>query len=247
MGEHGPGLIVEAINEIYDNIWLGDWKTADRLARSSLEEIRKQLDISYLVKTAIEVRRILLDLRKEARDKGIENRRLWVADRLSKEIEEKQLDPVKNILGVLALHLTRLGEAVSYLIQAQSQRTMKDFAEKDVRKGRVFQSRDKYRYAVQSLPDRWEVHAVLDMLAKAWNLKKLRSRLLEYDLIMEEISKKTFSSIFELYSRDMYIRVLGSEKRVDMLVHAPKTREVEKRIVGIVETILDSITTDSKI
>lgn len=247
MGEHGPGLIVEAINEIYDNIWLGDWKTADRLARSSLEEIRKQLDISYLVKTAIEVRRILLDLRKEARDKGIENKRLWVADRLSKEIEEKQLDPIKNILGVLALHLTRLGEAVNYLIQAQSQRTMKDFAEKDVRKGRVFQSRDKYRYAVQSLPDRWEVHAVLDMPAKAWNLKKLRSRLLEYDLIMEEISKKTFSSIFELYSRDMYIRVLGSEKRVDMLVHAPKTREVEKRIVGIVETILDSITTDSKI
>jgi len=247
MGEHGPGLIVEAINEIYDNIWLGDWKTADRLARSSLEEIRKQLDISYLVKTAIDVRRILLDLRKEARDEGIENRRLWVADRLSKEIEEKQLDPVKNILGVLALHLTRLGEAVSYLIQAQSQRTMKDFAEKDVRKERVFQSRDKYRYAVQSLPDRSEVHAVLDMPAKAWNLKKLGSRLLQYDLIMEEISKKTFSSIFELYSTDMYIRVLGSEKRVDMLVHAPKTREVEKRIVGIVETILDSITTDSTI
>jgi len=247
MGEHGPGLIVEAINEIYDNIWLGDWKTADRLARSSLEEIRKQLDISYLVKTAIDVRRILLDLRKEARDEGIENRRLWVADRLSKEIEEKQLDPVKNIIGVLTLHLTRLGEAVSYLIQAQSQRTMKDFAEKDVRKERVFQSRDKYRYAVQSLPDRSEVHAVLDMPAKAWNLKKLRSRLLEYDLIMEEISKKTFSSIFELYSRDMYIRVIGHEKLTEIQVHAPVTKDVEKKLSRVIETIMNSLTAKAPI
>jgi len=242
MEEYDLEPVIEAINRVYDNIWLGDLEAAKEFAESNLEKIRAQLDLSELEKTATKLRNFIQKMRKSAREKGIKNRRLWVADRLSKEMEKEELDPIKNIFGVLTIHLSSLNEAVSYLIKAQAQRTIESFAEKNLEEERVFRRSERYRYAIQRLPDRWEVRAVLDTPAKAWDLRKLRDRLVNYDLSIAEVSKKAFSNIFELYSRDMYIRVLGQEKLVEILIHTPATKDVEKRVSKVVEAIINSLT-----
>ena len=234
--------VIEAINGVYDNIWLGDFEAAKELAESNLKKIRAQLDLSELEKTATELRKNIQKMRKDAREKGIKNRRLWVADMLSKEMEKEELDPIKNIFGVLTIHLSSLKEAVSYLIEVQAQRTIESFAAKNLEKERVFRRSERYRYAIQRLPDRWEVRAVLDTPAHVWDLGKLRDRLVNYDLSIEEVSKKAFSSIFELYSREMYIQVLGQEKLVEILIHTPTTKDVKERVSKVVETIVSSLT-----
>ncbi len=247
MEEYNLEPVIEAINEVYDNIWLGDWEAAKKLAKLKLEKIHQEFDLSDLDKTATELREILQRIRRDAREKGVENRRLWVAERLSEEMEKEELNPVKNIFGVLTIHLSSLEEAVTYLIEAKAQRTMENFGEMEEEKERVFRKNEGYRYSFQRLPDRWEIRAILDTPAKAWDLEKLRTRLWDYDFSMEEVSRKTFSSIFELYSKDMYIRVIGQEKLTEIQVHSPATKDVEKKLSRVIETIMNSLTAKAPI
>lgn len=248
MENSGLELIFRTINGINDNIWLGDLETANSLAQSNLDKIRDRLDISAFEKTANEGKRILQEIRKKAKDKDVEDRRLWVATMVSSEIEKRELNPIRNIFGVLTIHLSNLIEAVGYLIEAKSQRTLEEFADKASEKGRIFRDRNEYRYAMQRLPDKWEVRAIVDVPPRRWNLKKLTSRLSKYDLMMEVVSEKPFSIQFELYSQSMYIRVLGGEKRVGMLIRSSmKKEDIDNRIIEVVETILGSITTDENV
>lgn len=234
--------VIEAINEVYDNIWLGDLKTAKKVAQTSLRKMQSLADLSELKKTAIELRRIIYKKRKDAREKGIKHRRLWVADRLFEELAKEEFEPIKNIYGVLAIHLSHLKEAVIYLTEAQSQRTIEGLVEKDLEKERDFQRSERYRYAIQRLPDRWEVRAILDTPADVWDLRKLRHRLANYDMSIEEVSRRAFSNIFEIYSRDMYIQIVGQGKLVEISVHTLTTEDAKERVSEIVETIIGSLT-----
>ena len=248
MENSGLELIFKTINGINDNIWLGDLETAKNLAQSNLDRIRDRLDISAFKKTANEGKRILQEIRKKAKDKDVEDRRLWVATMVSSEIEKRELNPIKNIFGVLTIHLYDLIEAVEYVIEAKSQKTLEEFTDKTSEKGRIFRDLNEYRYAMQRLPDKWEVRAIVGVSPIRWNLQKLKSRLSKYDLVMEVVSKKDFSIQFELYSQSMYLRVLGGEKRVGMLIHSSmKKEDIEKRIIEVVETILGSIITNENV
>jgi hypothetical protein len=248
MEDSGLELIFKTINGINDNIWLGDLETANSFAQSNLDKIRDRIDISAFEKTANKAKRILQEIRKKAKDKDIKDSRLWVATMVSSEIEKRELNPIRNIFGVLTIYLSNLIEAVGYLIEAKSQRTLGEFADKASEKGRIFRDRKEYRYAMERLPDKWEVRAIVDVPPRRWNLEKLTARLSKYDLMMEVVSEKEFSIQFELYSRSMYILLLGGEKRVSMLIHSPmKEEDVEKRITEVVETILSSLTTTENV
>lgn len=239
--EYDLGSVIKAINEIRDNIWLGDLKEAKKIADLNLANIRAKLDTSELEDNAMKLREIIQKTRRDARQKGVENKRLWVAEQVFGEMKKRELDPTKNIFGVLTIHLSNLRETASYLIQTKAQRTLETFKGKNLEEDRILRKTQKYRYALQRLPDRWEVRAVLDTPALAWDLTKLRERLLNYDFSIEEVSKGNFSRIFKLYSRDMYIHVLGQQKLVEILIHAPPTEDVEKRVSKVVEIIINSL------
>lgn len=240
--EYDLGHAIKAINEIRDNIWLGDLKAAKEIADRNLENIHAQLDISELENAATMLRKIIYKTRRDAREKNVKNKRLWVAEQVFEEMKKDEIDSVKNIFGVLTIHLSNLKETASYLSGAKAQRTLETFEEKSLEEEQVSRKNKRYRYSLYRLPGKWEVRAVLDTPARTWDLRKLGDQLLNYNLSMEEVSKRDASRIFELYSRDMYIQVLGQEKLMEILIRAPAREDVEKRVRKVVETILSSLT-----
>lgn len=241
MAEYRFESIIEAINRAYDNIWLGDLETAKDIIDSNLEEILGQLDPSKFKRTAIELRKVIRKIRKDARERNVKNRRSWVAEMLSKEIEKENLDPIKNIFGVLTIRLSNLKESVSYLINAQEQKNKENFVDKDLKIERIFRRNKMYRYAIQRLPDRWEVRAILDTPVREWDVKRLRDGLKKYDMSLVEVSRTASTGIFELYSKEMYIRLLGQEKLVEILIHTPATKDIKERVSKVTDAIISSL------
>jgi len=234
--EHDLSFIIMAINEVNNSIWLGDFKKAAEIAGLNLDIISK-LEISELQRVAIDLRKIIRQIRKDAKEMKIENRRLWVAEQVSKEIEKKELNPIKNIFGVLVIHLFNLRETIGYLMEAKSQATLENFSDKSSEEERFLQETNRYRYAIRRLPDKWEVRAILDKTASLWDLGKLREELSNYGFWMEEISKGRPSRTFELYSQNMYVQVLGQENQVEISIYTPAA-DAKQRVNKIVETIL---------
>jgi len=241
MEEYDLEPVIEAINLVYDNIWVGDLVTAKELAETNLIKIQAELDLSKIKKSATELKELVQKVRKDAREKEVKKRRLWVADRLSEVFKKEGFEPIENIYGILAIHLTSLKEAVTYLIEAQAQQTLESLVEENSEKEKVFQRKERYRYTIQRLPDRWEVHAFLDTPTHAWDLRKFKRRLVQYDFAIEEVSKTDSSRILELYSRNMYIQVLGQNRLVEMLIRIRPTKKVSERVDSIVETIISSL------
>lgn len=235
--EHDLGSIIKAINDINNSIWLGDFKKAVEIADLNLEILSK-FEISEFQRTAIELREIIRQIRKDSKEKGIKNRRLWAAEQLSKEMEKKGLNAVKNIFGVLVIHLFNLRETIRYFMEATSQATLEDFSKKDLEEERFLKETNRYRYTIQRFPDRWEVRAILDKTASLWDLENLRRELSSYNFWMEEIHKRGSSRTFELYSQDMYVQVTGQENQFEMSVYTPATTDMRQRINKITETIL---------
>jgi len=234
--EHDLSFIITAINDVNNSIWLGDFKKAVEIANLNLEIVSK-LGIPELQRVAIDLRKIIRQIRKDAKEKKTENRRLWVAEQVSKEIEKKELNPIKNIFGVLVIHLFNLRETIGYLMEAKSQATLENFSDKSSEEERFLQETNRYRYAIQRLPDKWEVRAILDKTASLWDLGKLREELSNYGFWMEEISKGRPSRTFELYSQNMYVQVLGQENQVEISIYTPAA-DAKQRVNKIVETIL---------
>lgn len=235
--EHDLSFIIKAINDINNSIWLGDFKKAVEIADLNLRILSK-LEISELQRTAIELREIIRQIRKDSKEKEIENRRLWVAEQVSKEMEKKELNAVKNIFGVLAIHLLNLRETIRYFMEATSQVTLEDSSKKDLEEERFLKETNRYRYTIQRLPDKWEVRAILDKTASLWNLENLRRELSNYNFWIEEIHKRRPSRTFELYAQDMYVQVTGQENQVEMSIYTPATTDARQRVNKITETIL---------
>lgn len=241
MEEYDLGPIIGTINLVYDNIWVGDLETAKKLAETNLMKIQKELDLSKIKRSATELKELIQRVRKDAREKEVKERRLWVTDRLSEVLKKEEFQPIENIYGILAIHLVSLREAVTYLIEAQAQQTSESSGEKNSEKEEVFQRKERYKCRIQHLPDRWEVRAFLDTPTHAWDLRKLKGTLAQYNFAIEVVSKTDSSRILELYSRDMYIQVLGQDRLVEMLIRPRPTKKVSEKVDSVIEKIISSL------
>ena len=239
--EYDLSLIIKAINEVNDNIWLGDFEKAKQIAVSNLKRISPQLEISAFQEIADELRRTIREIRKTARETGVEKKRLWVAEQVAKDIVEKEVEPLENIYGVLAIHLSSLKDAVSHLLALSNQSTLERLAERGFEKESL-QRKERYRYAIRRLPDRWEVRAILDTPAVSWDLVKLGDRFSNFNVSLEEALQDRASRTFELYSRDMYIQVIGQENRVEIVIYTPgQVPNVERRVSNSANAILNTL------
>lgn len=247
MEENGLQILVEAINDINNYIWLGDFKAAKKRSELFVSKLREQYPISLFRDSANEWKRILQSIQKKAREKAVKKsqRRFWVADRFAERKKEQQLEPINNVYGVLTIHLFHLREAVSYLVEAQSRKTLGATEEK-TELSRLNRIENRYSYAIQHFPDRWEVRALLDSPRKIWNVEDIRERLVRYDFTTEEVGRKAYSNICDFYSKDMYIHAYGGEKRIVISIRAPLTKDVDYKIDQIVKILLDAISSDSK-
>jgi len=247
MEENELQILVETINDVNNHIWLGDFKSAKKISELIISELRDQYHISQYEDSANKWKRILRSIQKKAREKAVKKvqRRFWVGDTFSEIKKEQQLDSMNNLYGVLTIHLLHLKEAVSYLVEAQYQKTLETKEEKP-ETSRLNRIDNRYSYSIQHLPDLWEVRALLDSPKKTWNTEAISQQLVKYDFIIEKTINKPYSNIFELYSKEMYIHAYGGERRIVIVVRAPLTEDVDQRIDQTVRQLLDAISSDSK-
>lgn len=240
MEEHDLGPVIEAVNQIHDNLWLGDLEAAKEIAVANLAKIQHEIGILDVVQTAKDTRNNIRKLQEDAKKKGVRDKRLWVADRFCKKFEE-EYEPLRNIYGILAIHLSHLKEAILPLIRARTQKTMESFADKNLEGEPIFQRTERSRYAIQSLPDRLEVRAILSKPVRSWDLRRLRERFPERNIVVEEVSREGLSNLFRVYSSNMFIRVLRQRNLVEIQIHTPTTEDVKQRVSKVIEAIVSCL------
>jgi hypothetical protein len=238
--EKDPAFLIRAINEVKESIWLGDYAKAIETADSNLD-VAKRFEFIEFENTANEVRQILRQFRKEAKQKNMKNRRFWVAEQVSKSIEEKKLDSQKNLFGSLLIYLYDLREAIAYLSEIKSQTTMETYADKTQQEDDSLQRTDRCRYSIKRFPERWEVRSILDKDVLQWNTEILRKELPDFVFSIEEAPKERRSTTFEIYSREMYAQVVGQDNQVEMSIYTPGTPDARTRVRKVIETILNTL------
>lgn len=229
----------------FNTPYLGVYEISGQYFCEKQVEISRKIgqpEISETQEIAAKLRETIQEIRKTAREKEIERRRVWVAEQVFKEIEEKGLDSTKNLLGVLIIHLSTLRETVGYLTETKAQTPLESFPEKILEEEHILRRTNRYRYTIQRLPDRWEVRAILNTPASSWNLEELRNQLSTYGVSIEEVPKDRSLRSFELYSRDMYIQVFGQENQVEISIRTPATEDAKIRVSNIIETIISTLT-----
>jgi len=235
--EYNFASVIGALNEVNDNIWLGDLRKAVEIAELSLEKAKKDETFSAQ-ETANKVKSILKQVRKDAREKNAINRRLWVAEQVSLAVKEGQINPVENLYGVLLRNLSDLKEAIDFLIKIKSQTTLINYREEKTEDSFEVQKAEGYRYIVQRHPQNWDVRAILDRSPSKWYIEELKKSLFSFGFQISELYDDKSSRTFELYSNDMYAQVLSHENRVEMTIFTIETQESRQKIGKILETIL---------
>jgi len=231
------GVVVNAINEVDENIWLGDYKKAKEIANRNLAGIEKDVEIYQSQDFARDLRRIIRESKKGTRERKIEDVDSWITERIVERMKEAERKPIDNLVGILIIHLTSLRDMLDFLIESRGQKTLENSRENGTVREEILRIGEKCRFTIQSLPDRWEVRAILDEPVKQWNLNELKSRLPDFGLSAAEASKNRLSGTLEIFSQELYADILVQEKQMEFSVRSVKKENTEERIRKLVETL----------
>jgi uncharacterized protein (DUF2267 family) len=241
--EYDLGALIRVIHDINRNIWLGDFDKAKEIANIFLEKISKQMEIEGFLNFAGNLRKLIRDAKKEAQEKEIEDIDFWVTKRVSEKMEREKRNPIDNIIGVLIIRLSKLSEMLDYIVGSTAQKTLENFKEKDLDRGETLQRREKYKFAVQRFPDRWEVRAISENEIQLGNLKKLGDQLKDFYLFVKKLPSGEQSRTFEVYSQSMYAEILVQAQQVEFHIRTILTDDSRQRIEKFVETVMNSLST----
>lgn len=158
-------------------------------------------------------------------------------------MEREKRNPIDNIIGVLIIRLSKLSEMLDYIVGSTAQKTLENFKEKDLDRGETLQRREKYKFAVQRFPDRWEVRAISENEIQLGNLKKLGDQLKDFYLFVKKLPSGEQSRTFEVYSQSMYAEILVQAQQVEFHIRTILTDDSRQRIEKFVETVMNSLST----
>jgi hypothetical protein len=236
--EYDVGALIRVINEVNDNIWLGDFDKAKEIIGLSLEEISKHTDTQRSMNFSYNLRKAIRDAKKDAKERRIEDGDIWVTKKISERIELEGLDLIDNIVGVLFIRLSRLREMLDYIIKSKTQMTLDNIKETDNDQGEAIQRRDKYRFAVRRFLDRWEVRAILENHIQRWDLKELKSQFKDFGLFVEQLPEGEQTRTFEVYSQNMYAEILVQDNQIEFSIRTIATEDSRQRIEKLVEIVM---------
>ncbi len=234
------GYLIKAVNEANDNMWLGDFAWAKNTVDSSLNKAAQTGILSHQ-ETAQGIRQRIYELRKIASKNKMRNGRAWVLAQISEEMAKKEIDPVAGIAGVLVINLLGLREMLDILVKPDFQKTLDN--KEDVRKEErvVHRSEKGYRYSLERFADRWEVRAIMDRGIESLDRAKVQNISRERNAFIEDRSEGFRSKVFELYGRDIYARVFGSDRYVEVSIRVPRIEDEEQSVSRLAQRILDAL------
>jgi hypothetical protein len=235
-------LILRAISEVNDNIWLGDLKKAIDVADKNI--VMSKDIAGHPVEISKKTRQILKEKRRQAQNVDMENgrnRRLWVAGQVAKSIKEQNIDMRLSICGVLLNQLSDLRDSLRYLINAKSQIKLDELKEENLKNKIEMIEREGYRYSIQRYSNRWDIRTLLDESYSHIDSVKLREQLSSYDFSVFQRYKEKLPVNLELFSRDMYVQVIFQDTHVSMNIFAVENLETKEKIDVILKAIVNAV------
>jgi hypothetical protein len=220
--------LLKAINEVNDNLWLGDYERAIEIATVGLSEKKEFVGA---ISSASKAKKLLKDKRKEGRqkEKGT-TRRLWVATEVANAIEKERLDPVQNITGVLFDQLSDIKDMLVFFAEAESHEKYDNIDE--TAKKREISYGKGYRFSIQRIANKWDVRALLD---KPYSQEK-ESKRLDFGQNNYSVSEKHYAksgTYFDMFSNDSYCQLTINGNQVTLTIFS-----VSDDIKPIVNNIL---------
>jgi hypothetical protein len=215
--------VVKLLNQIRDNLWLGDVKEVSELITKS-SEILSSPELQRFQKSFEEIRQVFKDVKEECERrykeiKGL-NRKSLLADEFKKRIEE----PFKlqeAIIGLLLL-------------------SIKNFEQlRDVIPPRKVIEKDLYRYVVLESPPKYEIRALINEGAEVNVEGLIRSLKKEnFNVLPVSIEHCAFIAAF---SGTSYIEIVVLPPRVNISLSLPLLTPSVEEAQRLGEMIMDSL------
>jgi hypothetical protein len=218
--------VLNGVNQIKDNLWLGDIKKTKEIIDNILSDekfIRKYLNSFQEVYSLFE--EVKKEVIKQYKKESFEYKLF-----LSKRFKERIREPFKyeeSIIGLLIFEIKRLRyklEKIEPLLKES--RLIQEIIQKP-----------SYRYTIFEYPPKYEIRVLIDKKVEA-NVNKLIKKLEEKGFKCSKFGEKHYVFI-TAYSTQSYIEIaiLFPKVSISISLLTPKKEEAQK----LVEMIIDSL------
>jgi hypothetical protein len=219
--------VLKGVNQIKDNLWLGDIKKTKEIIDNILSDekfIRKYLNSFQEVYSLFgEVKKEVIKQYK----KGSFEYKLFI----SKKFKERIMEPFKfeeAIIGLLVLELKRLRYKLEKI-------------EPLLRESKLIQEiiqKPFYRYTIFEYPPKYEIRVLIDKKVEA-NVNELVKKLEEKGFKCSKFGGKHYAFI-TAYSTQSYIEIaiLFPKVSINISLLTPKKEEAQKLGEMIIESLI---------
>jgi hypothetical protein len=178
--------IIELINYIKDNLWLGDYQKAKEL----INGLRENIDFEGYMTSLDEARSSFIKLKEELEETSKLKDKLVISDRFKQMTRERELSR-KAIVGLLMSELEKLSKGL--LVIGPSSEIIR---------------RDTYRYKLYEYPpNKYEIRALTDEKLK-YDAQGLIENLEEKGYKLLPIGKERYMYILA-FSLESYIEIVA--------------------------------------
>jgi hypothetical protein len=178
--------IIELINYIKDNLWLGDYQKAKEL----INGLRENIDFEEYMTALDEARSSFIKLKEELEETSNLKDKLVISDRFKQMTRERELSR-KAIVGLLMSELEKLSKGL--LVIGPSSEIIR---------------RDTYRYILYEYPpNKYEIRALTDEKLK-YDAQGLIENLEEKGYKLLPIGKERYMYILA-FSLESYIEIVA--------------------------------------
>jgi len=214
--------VIELLNQIYDNLWLGDVQEIRRI----VAEFPLAPSLSHKFQRSLEdVRGVFKTAQEECRRKYGESKGLYYKSLLADEFKERIGEPSKlqeAIIGLLLLNIKNLSRQLERV----------EPPHEVIRK-------DLYKYVVLENPPKYEIRALMRARREVEiDTRRLTKRLEEKGFSVSSISEGSHAFV-TAFSRENYVEVVILPPKVSITLSLLTPSKEEAQQLG--EMILNSL------
>jgi len=212
--------IIRSINEINDNLWLGDIKEVNKILNQLLKETDREKFISVL-NEALDIHKSISSELK-GKYKGIERYKL-LADIFKERIKETKIKMEDAVIGSILDYFEKLHARLQ-----------------NVPELRKIINRKLYKYSIlDHMKPKYEVRVLLKREIKEINIEKLQESLGNMEFQLIEVAKTRNYLYLIAFSIQSYIEISVFMPRITIMLSLLSPEEHKVRV--ICEKIVDSL------